>query len=66
MLENNMSNTDARPSEKKGPMQDGVLSTEMAIELPSLRLLSLSYDPGQHDEWSLPVATVASAFSCHE
>jgi hypothetical protein len=61
-----MSNTDARPSEKKGPLQDGILSTEMAIDLQSIELLCLSYDQIQHDEWSLPIETVASAFSCHE
>jgi hypothetical protein len=61
-----MSNTDARPSEKKGRMQGGILSTEMVIDLPPIKLLCLSYDQGQHDEWSLPIETVASAFSCHQ
>ena len=56
--------TDARPGEAKGPMEDGILSTAMAIDLPPIEPLCLSY--GQNDEWSLPIETVASAFSCHE
>ena len=60
-----MLNTDAGAAEKKDSMQ--VLSTEMAIDLPSSKLLCLSYSyEGQYDEWSLPIETIASAFSCHQ
>ena len=62
-----MLNIDARPFEKKGSMQDGILSTEMAIDVPSDQAaLCLSSYQGQDDEWSLPIETIASAFSCHQ
>jgi hypothetical protein len=62
-----MFDIDARAFEKQDSMQDGILSIEMAIELPSDQAaLCLSYYQSQDDEWSLPIKTIASAFSCHQ
>ena len=62
-----MVNPEAKISGNKVSTQDGILSTEMAIDLPSSRLLCLSYAyQDQDDGWSLPIETVAPAFSCHQ
>jgi hypothetical protein len=62
-----MSNTDARASDNHGSTHDGIMSTEMPSDLASSPLLCLSYGyQDQGAEWSLPIETIASAFSCHQ
>jgi hypothetical protein len=62
-----MSNTDARASDNRSSMHDGIISTEMPIDLPSIQLLCLAYGyQDQGAEWSLPIETITSAFSCHQ
>ena len=54
----------SQPFEKKDSMQQSI---EMATDLLSDQAaLSLIYYQGQDDEWSLPIETIASAFSCHQ
>ena len=54
----------SQPFEKKDSMQQSI---EMATDLSSDQAaLSLSYYQGQDDEWSLPIETIATAFSCHQ
>jgi hypothetical protein len=56
-----------RLAKNKDPMPDDILSSEMALDVPFVNLLCVSYgDQGQDDEWSLPIQPVASAFSCHD
>ena len=54
----------SQPFETKDSMQQSI---EMATDLSSDQAaLSLSYYQGQDDEWSLPIETIATAFSCHQ
>ena len=59
-----MVNVDPRPSEEIGQLPDDVLTTQLTIDLTTDNLLYPIYS--YQDEWSLPIETVAPAYSCHQ